>query len=118
HASARTAPYPLRAGGGGPRRDPLPPATSGTGQIRAGSAATPQSVALGVDLPAGTVPLDRIPGRQQVTVVGRVHAVRVQPWGSAPSLEATIRDGHGELTLVFLGRRGVGGVGPGPVVTP
>ena len=51
-----------------------------------------------------------------VTVAGRVHAVRVQPWGGAPSLEATIKDGTGELTLVFLGRREVGGVRPGAVI--
>jgi len=49
--------------------------------------------------------------------MGRVHSVRVQPWGSAPSLEATIKDGKGVLTLVFLGRREVGGIAPGTVLT-
>ncbi|MDQ1424140.1 MAG: hypothetical protein QOD72_1638 [Acidimicrobiaceae bacterium] len=42
--------------------------------------------------------------------------MRVQPWGAAPSLEATITDGTGEITLVFLGRREVGGVRPGAVI--
>jgi hypothetical protein len=40
----------------------------------------------------------------------------VQPWGAAPSLEATVTDGTGEITLVFLGRREVGGVRPGAVI--
>ena len=62
------------------------------------------------------VPIGEVPMRSRVTVAGRVHAVRVQPWGGAPSLEATIKDATGELTLVFLGRRDVGGVRPGAVI--
>jgi hypothetical protein len=58
-----------------------------------------------------------VPARTKVTVLGRVHAVKVQPWGGAPSVEATITDGTGELTLVFLGRRAVGGVRPGVLVS-
>jgi hypothetical protein len=62
------------------------------------------------------VPLGAVPLRARVNVVGRVRSVRVQPWGAAPSLEATITDGTGEITLVFLGRREVGGVRPGAVI--
>ncbi len=70
-----------------------------------------------VPQPDGCVPLRHLPLRTRVTVAGRVHAVRVQPWGGAPSLEATIKDGTGEITLVFLGRREVGGVRPGAALS-
>ena len=62
------------------------------------------------------VPIGEVPMRSRVTVAGRVRSVRVQPWGGAASLEATIKDSTGELTLVFLGRREVGGVRPGAVI--
>jgi hydrogenase maturation factor len=42
-----------------------------------------------------------------------VHAVRVQAWGSTPSLELTLRDDTGSITVVFLGRRHVAGIEPG-----
>ena len=39
--------------------------------------------------------------------------MRVQPWGGAATLEATLSDGTGQVTLVFLGRRQIGGSCPG-----
>ncbi len=39
--------------------------------------------------------------------------MRVQPWADVPALECTLVDGSGGLTVVFLGRRKVGGVRPG-----
>ena len=41
----------------------------------------------------------------------------VQPWGGAATLEATLSDGTGQVTIVFLGRRHVGGVKPGALMT-
>ena len=35
------------------------------------------------------------------------------PRAGAASLEATVRDGHGSLTAVFLGRRKIAGLDPG-----
>ncbi len=117
HCNVTIVPYHLRAGGRPPRTTAVEAVGNGNGSQPAVSLAARGPVDLGVELPAGTVPLDRVPTRQHVTVTGRVHAVRVQPWGGAASLEATIKDGHGLLTLVFLGRREVGGVGPGTVLT-
>ncbi len=57
-----------------------------------------------------------MPWRQRATVTGRVVAVRVQPWGGAATLEATLRDASGDVTLVFLGRRSVAGIRPGTVM--
>jgi amino acid transporter len=110
HCNVTIVPYHLHSGG---RTMPV----VSTNGVAAGTNGSAPQEDLGVAAPAGCVPLDRIPARRRVTVAGRVHAVRVQPWGSAPSLEATIKDGHGMLTLVFLGRREVGGIGAGTVLT-
>jgi len=46
-------------------------------------------------------------------VSGRVRSVRVRPWADVPTLECTLVDPTGGLTVVFLGRRKVGGIRPG-----
>ena len=61
----------------------------------------------------GAVPIDAIQDRERVRVAGRVHALRVQPWAGQPTLECTITDGTGRLTVVFLGRRHIAGIEPG-----
>jgi amino acid transporter len=115
HCNVTIVPYHLRAGAS-KRAAAVDRIASDAGDegraINANGA-----VDLGVATPPGCTPLDQVPTRTPVTVIGRVHAVRVQPWGGAPSLEATIKDGTGSLTLVFLGRREVGGIGPGTVLT-
>ena len=39
--------------------------------------------------------------------------MRVQPWADVPALECTLVDPTGGLTVVFLGRRKIGGIHPG-----
>jgi RecG-like helicase len=51
--------------------------------------------------------------RQRVKLAGRIHALRVQPWSGQPTLECTVTDGTGKITVVFLGRRQIAGVEPG-----
>lgn len=49
--------------------------------------------------------------RERVKVAGRVKAMRVQPWADqVASLELTLADGTGGITVVFLGRRKLGGI--------
>jgi len=62
------------------------------------------------DLPERRTRISQVQARRRATVAGRVRAVRVQPWGGTPSLECTIVDETGTLTLVFLGRRHIEGV--------
>jgi amino acid transporter len=118
HCNVTIVPYHLRAGGS---KRATPPVDAANGD-RGGSTTRARSgpVAPG-DLdklaPPGCVPLGDVPERRRVLVAGRVHALRVHPWGGAASLEATIRDATGELTLVFLGRREIGGIRPGAVLT-
>jgi hypothetical protein len=70
----------------------------------------------GVVVPAGTVPISSITHRQRVTLAGRVKAVRVQPRAGVATLQCTVADATGEITVVFLGRRHVGGWEPGAFV--
>lgn len=61
----------------------------------------------------GVTPLDDVEPRRPVRAAGEVRAVRIVPRAGAAAVEATISDGRGSITAVFLGRRKVGGVTPG-----
>jgi RecG-like helicase len=54
--------------------------------------------------------------REYVTVYGNVKNVSLAPRAGTPTLEATLYDGSGTLTLVWLGRRKILGVKPGVAV--
>ena len=71
---------------------------------------------------AAALPVDRtrisdMVGRSSSTVAGRVRSVRVQPWSGTPSLELTLADETGSITVVFFGRRSLGGVRTGTVMS-
>jgi hypothetical protein len=51
--------------------------------------------------------------REYVTVYGHLKNVSLAPRAGTPSLEATLYDGSGALTLVWLGRRKIAGIKPG-----
>ncbi|MBI1845168.1 MAG: amino acid permease [Actinobacteria bacterium] len=81
---------------------------------------TPAAVArAGLPLPPGMalsperVPITEVRYRRRVEVVGKVYAMRVQPRSGVPTLEVTLVDDSGSLTIVFLGRRHLGGVRTG-----
>jgi hypothetical protein len=77
-----------------------------------------ESTALPPDVPAppGATPIADARHRDRVTLAGRVRAVRVQPRAGVATLQATLADDTGEITVVFLGRRQVGGIEPGACV--
>ncbi len=68
---------------------------------------------LSEETPEGVTPIAEIVYRQRARVAGRVRAVRVQPWAGVATLECTLVDASGGLTLVFLGRKHVAGIAPG-----
>jgi hypothetical protein len=68
-------------------------------------------------LPSGRTQVRRLSDRDRATVAGRVRSVRVQPWSGTPSLECTLADETGSITVVFFGRRAVGGVRTGTVMS-
>jgi hypothetical protein len=61
----------------------------------------------------GGTPLNGLTLRQPVRVVGEIRSVRIVPRAGAASLEATVQDGRGTMTAVFLGRRKIAGLSPG-----
>jgi amino acid transporter len=64
--------------------------------------------------PAGAlVPIAEARWRDNVTVRGRVRSLRVAPQHDSPTLELVVEDGTGGVSLVFLGRRAVAGIGSG-----
>jgi RecG-like helicase len=62
------------------------------------------------DRPAGIIPIGRARWRKQATVEGRVTTVRVDPTAGSWLLECVIDDGTGALSLVFNGRKQIGGL--------
>ncbi len=65
------------------------------------------------ELPAGRSTIASVTQRERVRVAGKVHTVRVQPWGGVPNLECTIVDETGSMLLVFMGRRSIAGLKTG-----
>jgi amino acid transporter len=62
---------------------------------------------------AGRSAIGRVAHRERVRVEGKVHAIRVQPRAGVATLECTIVDDTGPLTVVFLGRRDYPGLHTG-----
>ena len=50
---------------------------------------------------------------EPVCVAGTLRAVTLRPRAGVPTLEAEIYDGTGSVTLIWLGRRRIGGIDPG-----
>lgn len=70
--------------------------------------------ALGQEALRGVIKIADVKWREKVRVAGRVKALRVQPWADqVASLELTLADETGGITVVFLGRRTLGGVNLG-----
>ena len=60
---------------------------------------------------ADQVPIAEVRWRQRVVVRGTVRSMRVRPWAEGVStLEATLVDETGGVTLVFLGRKRIAGL--------
>ena len=53
------------------------------------------------------------PDRELVVLRGTLRTVTLRPRGGVPALEAELEDGSGVLTIVWLGRRRIAGIGPG-----
>jgi amino acid transporter len=107
HANVTFVPYHLQRRGSPASR----PSDNG-GKTRPAPPATPLMPSH-LAIPAGSVPIAEITHRDRVSIAGRVRAVRVQPRAGVPTLQCTVADDSGEVSVVFLGRRQVAGVEPG-----
>jgi amino acid transporter len=86
-----------------------PSATSDAGNGKSGTASATAAP------PTGMAAVEH---RDQVSVTGKVHSVRVQPLRGTPTFELTlVDDDGGALEVVFLGRRSIAGVTPGVTLT-
>lgn len=66
-----------------------------------------------VQAESGLTTIADAPDRDMVQLQGDVRTVTLRPRGGVPALEAELYDGSGALTLVWLGRRRITGIGPG-----
>jgi amino acid transporter len=118
HCNVTIVPYHL--GRGAPvvepvvAQEPEPSAPTPFKLAKTGPAANNLSAK---DLPTTRTRIADLPSRQRCTVAGRVRAFRVQPWGGNPALECTLADETGSITVVFFGRRSIGGVGLGTIMS-
>jgi RecG-like helicase len=58
----------------------------------------------------GSVRIADTPLRQPVRIAGVIRRITVLPREGKEALQALISDGTGEVTAVFMGRRGIGGL--------
>ena len=65
---------------------------------------------------SATMPIGEVEWRSTACIEGRVRSMRVQPWADVASLECTLVDETGGITVVFLGRRKISGVHPGTIM--
>jgi hypothetical protein len=85
----------------GEGRQPLPPLPMTNGG------------AVTMTLVPGCVPIAEATWRQRVRVAGNVRSVRVAPLHDAPTVELILDDGSASISVIFLGRRSIAGVGVG-----
>jgi RecG-like helicase len=57
--------------------------------------------------------INGVTDREMVTLYGELKNVSLAPRAGTPSLEASLYDGSGAVTLVWLGRRKIAGIKPG-----
>ena len=58
----------------------------------------------------GSVRIADAPMRQPVKIAGVIRRMTVLPMEGKEALQALVSDGTGEVTIVFMGRRGIGGL--------
>jgi RecG-like helicase len=61
----------------------------------------------------GTVRIADAPRREPVKIAGVIRRMTVLPFEGKEALQALISDGTGEVTVVFMGWRGIGGLSLG-----
>jgi amino acid transporter len=65
------------------------------------------------DVLPGCTPIAEVAYRRHARVSGRIRTQRVRPWSGIGTLECTLVDGTGAITVVFLGRRRIPGINLG-----
>jgi RecG-like helicase len=58
----------------------------------------------------GTTPIIEAKWRRRVRLAGHVRSIRVAPLHDAPTIELTLVDATGSISVIFLGRREIAGI--------
>jgi hypothetical protein len=66
-----------------------------------------------IQLVPGCTPIADATWRDRVKIAGRVRSVRVAPLHDAPTVELILVDGTASISVLFLGRRSIAGIGVG-----
>jgi hypothetical protein len=85
-------------------------AANGDGKAHRSTFVTSAAVTTAEPNDNGATPIGDVRWRQRVCVEGRVQAIRVEPLAGSPSLECTLVDETGGVSVVFFGRRHIEGV--------
>lgn len=64
----------------------------------------------------GATPIARCTDREAVCILGTLRTVTFRPRAGVPALQAELWDGTGSVTVVWLGRRSIPGIGPGRAI--
>lgn len=64
----------------------------------------------------GVLCIGDAPDREPVRLRGTLRTVTLRPRGGVPALEAELYDGTGTVTVIWLGRRRIAGIGPGRAI--
>jgi amino acid transporter len=91
-----------------PAATDTPPAETATG---AATAPPPPEQAVGrPSWRDGITPIGDVRWRDRVTIAGRVQTLRVRTGGGSTTLECVIEDDTGAMSIVFTGRKHIGGL--------
>ena len=114
HSNVTIVPYHLGSrrvaeptGDGSAPRAVAPRSGRAPARREPGAGDRPGAVVIAVE---GCTPIADVRHRARTRVGGKITAMRVQPYGGAHSLECTLRDATGGITLMFLGRREIPGL--------
>ena len=138
HANVTTVPFHFGpdgrpAGGFRVGRDDPPPSGNGSGHapVKHPGAPRPEAPPASSDEPPagrppsrpaasssgprrqpaeGITPIADVRWRQRVTIEGRVQTLRVKPSAGSSTVECVVEDGTGAMSIVFSGRRHIGGL--------
>jgi amino acid transporter len=118
HANVTTVPFHFKdrrsARDDGAVRPSHPTVARGMGST---SSAPPTSNGRSVAVDDGVQPISAATWRSHVRIEGRVRTVRVQPMPNSAALELVLEDGTGAISILFMGRRRLGGVDVGAHLT-
>jgi hypothetical protein len=73
-------------------------------------AAAPEAAKPARSSAEGITPIADVRWRQRVTIEGQVQTLRVKPSAGSSTVECIVEDGTGAMSIVFIGRKTIGGL--------